>query len=85
MQTQQNFVFFLLKLILYFFSGEPKLLLFPKIGKELLVLKNYSSDCQYEMMNYYQRQKLQYFSQNHYQNSTNLNYQILFYSHNKHT
>ena len=53
-----NFVFALLKLIVNYFSAEPNFHQYHKLDLHL-ALKNYSCDCQDEMMNYSQHQKLQ--------------------------
>ena len=49
-------MFALLKLILTFFSGEPKFPFIPEVEPSPSN-KNYSCDYQQEMMNYYQHQK----------------------------
>ena len=57
MQTQKKFAFALVKLILNFFSGDPKLPLILKVGVSPNI-KFFFCDCQNEIMNYYQHQKL---------------------------
>ena len=74
------FVFGLLKLILFFFSCYSVLSLMPWVRFSLNKL---FFDYQYEMMNYYQHEKLQHFQQSHYQNSMNLLHQMLFLNHYK--
>ena len=78
----QTFVFALLKLILHFLSGAPKLLLIPNVETSP---NSYFFDFQYEMMNHYQHQKLQHFKQNHYQKSVGLFHQMSFISRYTHT
>ena len=61
-KPKQNFVFALLKLTLNFSSIAPTLPLILSVALHL-TLENYSCDHQYDVMNYYQNQKLQHFLQ----------------------
>ena len=58
-KLRQNFVFVLLTLMLNVSPGGPKLSLILQVGPSRSTKKIFC-DCKYEMINYYQHQKLQH-------------------------